>query len=76
MIQATPSDAYFRGKWCAKMDSGGGAVGERCDFPTFETCRSYVNAQPRSFCVQNQWNAGNWGITDDRTEAEFNRRYR
>ena len=49
------SEAYFRGKWCAKMDSGGGVVGERCDFPTFETCRSYVNAQPKSWCVQNQW---------------------
>jgi hypothetical protein len=76
LVQAQPSEAYFRGKWCAKMDAGGGSVGERCDFPTFETCRSYVNAQPRSWCVQNQWNAGNWGVTDNRTEFEFNRRHR
>jgi hypothetical protein len=59
---AQPSEAYFRGKWCAKMDAGDGSVGERCDFPTFETCRSYVNAQPKSWCVQNQWRADNWGI--------------
>jgi hypothetical protein len=76
LVQVQPSEAYFRGKWCAKIDSGAGSVGERCDFPTFETCRSYVNAQPRSFCVQNQWNAGNLGVPDNRTEFEFNRRYR
>ena len=63
---AQPSEAYFRGKWCAKTDSGGGVVGERCDFPTFETCRSYVNAYPKSWCVQNQWRAENWGIIGDR----------
>ena len=51
-------------------------VGERCDFPNFETCRAYLNAQPKSFCTHNQWNARNWGITDDRTEFEFNRRFR
>jgi hypothetical protein len=30
LVQAQPSEAYFRGKWCAKMDAGGGSVGERC----------------------------------------------
>jgi hypothetical protein len=45
LVQAQPSQAYFRGKWCAKLDNGGGSVGERCDFPNFETCRAYVNAQ-------------------------------
>ena len=73
---AQPSEAYFRGKWCAKMDAGGGSVGERCDFPTFETCRSYVNAQPKSWCVPNQWRAENWGIVGDRAEERFNRIYR
>jgi hypothetical protein len=76
LVQAQPSEAYFRGNWCAKIDQGGGVVGERCDFPNFETCRAYLNAQPKSFCTQNQWNARNWGITDDRTEFEFNRRFR
>jgi hypothetical protein len=77
LFQATqPSEAYFRGKWCAKTDSGGGVVGERCDFPTFETCRSYVNAYPKSWCVQNQWRAENWGIVGDRAEERFNRIYR
>jgi hypothetical protein len=73
---AQPSEAYFRGKWCAKMDAGGGSVGERCDFPTFETCRSYVNAQPKSWCVQNQWRAENGCITGLRAEEHSNRIYR
>jgi hypothetical protein len=77
LVQAAqPSEAYFRGKWCAKIEAGGGAVGERCDFPNFEVCRAYINAQPKSWCVQNQWNAGNWGVRDDRSEFEFNRRFR
>jgi len=71
-----PSEAYFRGAWCAKLDRGGGSFGERCDFPTFETCRRYIVGEPRSFCVQNQWNGGNWGIRDDYTEHQFNMRYR
>ena len=76
LVQAQPSQAYFRGTWCAKLDIGGGVSQERCDFPTFATCRAYVNAQPRSFCVQNQWRADNWGVADDRSEYRFNRVYR
>ena len=76
LVQAQPSQAYFRGDWCAKIESGGGANQERCDFPNFATCRAYVNAQPKSFCVQNQWSAPNWGVADDRTEFHFNRRFR
>ncbi len=76
LVQAQPSQAYFRGSWCAKIDQGGGSVGERCDFPTFATCRHYVNSQPKSFCVQNQWSAQNWGAVDDGTEERFNWRYR
>jgi hypothetical protein len=76
LVQAQPSQAYFRGNWCAKIDQGGGSVGERCDFPTFATCRNYILGQSRSFCVQNQWNAGNWGVRDDVSEEHFNRRYR
>jgi hypothetical protein len=76
LVQAQPSQAYFRGSWCAKIDAGGGAVQERCDFPTFATCRAYIAGQSRSFCVQNQWQAGNWGITSDAVEERFNWRYR
>jgi hypothetical protein len=75
LIQAQPSHAYFRGNWCAKIDIGG-AVQERCDFPTFATCRSYVASQSRSFCVQNQWRASNWGIADNASEHRFNRVFR
>ena len=77
LIQASqPSEAYFRGTWCAKIDIGGGVNQERCDFPNFATCSSYVNAQPKSFCVQNQWRADNWGVVSDRGEHRFNRVYR
>jgi hypothetical protein len=76
LVQAQPSEAYFRGNWCAKMYRGGGSVGERCDFPTFATCRTYIAGESRSFCVQNQWQAGNWGVRDSRSEHYFNYRYR
>jgi hypothetical protein len=76
LVQAQPSQAYFRGNWCAKIDQGGGSFGERCDFPTFATCQNYIVGQSRSFCVQNQWQASNWGVRDNRTEEHFNRRYR
>jgi hypothetical protein len=76
LVYSQPSEAYFRGKWCAKTDSGAGVVGERCDFPNFETCRAYVNSYPKSFCVQNQWRAENWDIGGDRAEERFNRIYR
>jgi hypothetical protein len=76
LVQAQPSQAYFRGNWCAKIDQGGGSVGERCDFPTFATCRNYIVGQSRSFCVQNQWRADNWGIVGDRAEHRFNMIYR
>jgi hypothetical protein len=71
-----PSEAYFRGAWCAKIDVGAGANHERCDFPTFATCRAYIVGQSRSFCVQNQWRAENWGIAGDRVEHRFNMIYR
>jgi hypothetical protein len=76
MIQAQPSEASFRGLWCAKQDIGGGTVQERCDFPTFASCYRYVGSMPKSFCVPNQWRADNWGIDEDRDGNRFNWRYR
>jgi hypothetical protein len=76
LIQSQPSQAYFRGTWCAKIDVGGGAFGERCDFPTFAACRNHIVGESRSFCVQNQWRGSNWGISDNATEYRFNRIYR
>jgi len=76
LVQAQPSEAYFRGNWCAKIDQGGGSFGERCDFPTFATCRNHIAGESRSFCVQNQWQGGNWGVRDNYSEEHFNRRYR
>jgi hypothetical protein len=76
LFQAQPSEAYFRGNWCAHIETGAGANQERCDFPTFATCRAYIAGESRSFCVQNQWRGDNWGIRDNRTEHLFNRVYR
>ena len=76
LVQAQPSQAYFRGTWCAKIEIDSGSVQERCDFPTFATCRIYLAGQPRSFCTQNQWSAQNWGVRNDEAEERFNWRYR
>ena len=76
LIQAQPSQAYFRGKWCAHETIGGGTVTERCEFPTFASCSRYINAQPKSFCTENQWSARNWGVYDNEVEERFNWRYR
>ncbi|MBM3527185.1 MAG: hypothetical protein FJX62_03780 [Alphaproteobacteria bacterium] len=77
LTQAQPSEASFRGKWCAKQDIGGGTATERCDFPTYGTCYRYIASMPgRSFCIQNQWRAGNWGIDEDLDGNRFNMRYR
>jgi hypothetical protein len=76
LIQAQPSEAYFRGNWCAKLDVGGGVVQERCDFKSFAACRSYAMNQPRSSCTQNQWSARNWGVDEDLDGNRFNYRYR
>lgn len=76
LVQAQPSQAYFRGAWCAKMDAGGGVVQERCDFPTVQACLRYSGTMPKTTCTQNQWSARNWGIYDNETEERFNWRYR
>jgi hypothetical protein len=71
-----PSEAYFRGTWCAHLDNGGGAITYRCDFRSYEACRSFVNAQPRSTCITNNWNGQNWAPMDRATEQRFNRIFR
>lgn len=73
---AQPSEAYFRGNWCAKQDIGGGVVQERCDFPNFAACSRYVASMPKSHCTQNQWRAGNWGVDEDYDGNRFNHRFR
>jgi hypothetical protein len=51
---ASPAHAYGDAPWCLKASIGLGVVSERCDFPTFETCR---DERPMwgngAFCVQN-----------------------
>ena len=74
-VDAKPSQAYYGGAWCAKMDVGSGTVTERCDFPTFETCRRYILGESRSWCVQSQYYAPYWGYRLE-SEYEYRRRYR
>lgn len=76
LIQAQPSQAYFRGNWCAHIEIDAGANTERCEFPTFASCRAYITGESRSFCVQNQWRGDNRGIRDNVTGYRFNRIYR
>jgi hypothetical protein len=76
VVQAQPSQAYFRGNYCAKIDIGGGVVQERCDFPSVAACMAYTGTMPKAFCVQNQWSARNWGAGDRSSEDAFNWRYR
>lgn len=73
-IDARPSEAYYHGAWCAKINIGGGVVQERCDFPNFETCRRYVSAQSTSFCVQNQYYLPYWGVEVESTPRRRARR--
>jgi hypothetical protein len=60
VVYSQPSQAYYHGRWCAKIDNGTGSLGERCDFPTFATCRRYIVGESRSFCVHNQWYRPYW----------------
>jgi hypothetical protein len=60
LVTSQPSEAYYHGRWCAKIDLGGGSVSERCDFPNFGTCRNYIRGESRSFCVQNHWYRPYW----------------
>ena len=54
LFPVAPAQAYGDAPWCLKASIGLGVVSERCDFPTFETCR---NERPMwgngAFCVQN-----------------------
>jgi hypothetical protein len=76
LVQPQPSEAYFRGAYCAKIDIGSGVVQEKCDFTSFASCYNYINSTPKSFCVQNQWSAPNWGIDENLDGNRFNRRFR
>ena len=73
LVYSQPSQAIYEGRWCAKIDNGAGSYGERCDFPTFATCRYYIRGESRSFCVQNSMHAPYW-VGEQGTERV--RRYR
>jgi hypothetical protein len=53
---ATPAmsqTAWYEGKWCAYERLGKGAVSSRCDLPTWEACRAWMNAQSGTWCTEN-----------------------
>jgi hypothetical protein len=51
---AQPAEAITEGPWCGYTRAGRG-YGKRCDLPTYEACRAWINAQPTSYCTQNPY---------------------
>jgi hypothetical protein len=49
-----PTQAMTEGPWCGYTRAGRG-YGKRCDLPTYEACRAWINAQPTSYCTQNPY---------------------
>jgi hypothetical protein len=47
------SQAYYEGPWCAIVNTGEGAISERCHFRSFEACRMEVISGNRGTCTQN-----------------------
>ena len=61
---AKPAQAYD-GPWCAVYSLGFGAVSEKCDMPTFETCLHEARIfGSTAFCRQNSYYAPYWGVRE------------
>ena len=52
LIQIQPGHAV-EGPWCAYELMGGDAYSSRCDLPTYEACRAWINASSGTWCTQN-----------------------
>ena len=74
LVYSQPGQAQHEGRWCAKIDQGGGTVGERCDFPSFATCRNHIRGESRSFCVHNPMYVPYW--VGEEGSGVVTRRYR
>jgi len=54
LLPNAPAHAYGDAPWCLKAPVARGAVSERCDFRTFESCAGErMSWGSSSFCVQN-----------------------
>lgn len=53
LIDAQPSQAYYDGPWCGYTKGGRGSYSTRCDLRSYEACRTWIHAQPGSWCTQN-----------------------
>ena len=48
-----PAQAYYDAPWCAVYSVAPGGAVERCEYRTFESCRTEIIAGNRGFCRQN-----------------------
>ena len=53
MLLGTGTSQAYEGPWCAVYPIGPGAVAERCEFQTFESCRQEITGGNRGFCNNN-----------------------
>ncbi len=53
LIGVQPGHAYYEGAWCAYEKAGRGAISSRCDLPTYEACRAWMNASSGTWCTEN-----------------------
>jgi hypothetical protein len=52
LVAIEPSHAA-EGPWCAYESGGAGFYTSRCDLPSYEACRTWINASPGTWCTQN-----------------------
>lgn len=73
---ARPAAAYD-GPWCAVFNIGFGDVLEKCDMPSFETCRQEAQYHGASaFCRQNSRFAPYWGVGVEPRHVRAKKRHR
>ena len=53
LVDARPGHALVEGAWCAFETAGRGTISSRCDLPTYQACRAWMNASPGTWCTEN-----------------------
>jgi len=53
LIDTQPGHASVEGPWCAFEKMGLGSVSSRCDLPSYQACRAWMNASPGTWCTEN-----------------------
>ena len=66
----------YQGTWCAVINLGIGSVGERCGYPSFETCQQDVRVYgTSSFCRMSPGYEAYWGMADPRHPVRKKKRH-